>query len=130
MIESQQILVSKMLCPDGKVLHSKYRHDYVDHTDANRFYYFLDGGNSYIRHSGNAELLTIYENDPHSKIRDHFCWGSRGKLGDEPLHYIILKDMEDGHINAILETQHHIQEYIRKVFEDELHVRRVYKEFV
>ena len=59
-----------------------------------------------------------------AKIREHFSWGSRGKLGDEPLHYIILKDMEDSHISAILETQTHIQDYIRKVFEDELKFRK------
>ena len=124
MIESQQILVSKMICLDGTVLNSRHRHDYQEHTDINGKYFFIDGGFAYVRHSGNGELLTITTEDPHSKIREHFSWGSRGKLGDEPLHYIIMKDMEDSHISAILETQTHIQDYIRKVFEDELEFRK------
>jgi len=35
-IEKPKILSSKMKPPDGTILESKHRHDYVTHMDANR----------------------------------------------------------------------------------------------
>ena len=119
-IESQQILVSKLKCPDGTVLHSRHRHDYQEHTDTvTGEWLMLDGGQSYIKHSGTGELLTITTEDSHELIRDHFEWGSRGKGGDEPLVYLTLKNIEEEHLLAILRTQVHLPNHIIKVFEDE-----------
>ena len=121
--EAQQILVSMMICPDGHILRSRHRHDFQEYKDIDGNYFFLDGGQAYTRHSGNGKLLTITTDDSHSIIREHFDWGSRGQAGDKPLHYIVLKDMEDSHINAILETQLHISIDVRKVFENEQQFR-------
>ena len=56
------ILSSRMRTPDGTILESCYRHDYVTHTDANGKEYMLDGGLDYVRSSANGdeEMLTIY----------------------------------------------------------------------
>ena len=69
------------------------------------------------------EELSVYSNDPHKLIREAFKWGTRGKDGKQPLTYVPLKDLTTEHIDAILETQTHIQEYIRKIFLDELEFR-------
>lgn len=36
------IISSRLQTPDGTVLHSKHRHDYVTHTDANGKEYMLE----------------------------------------------------------------------------------------
>ena len=56
------ILSSRMKTPDGTILESINRHDYVTHTDANGKEYMLDGGCEYVRCSANGDeyLLTIY----------------------------------------------------------------------
>jgi len=118
------LLVNKWKCKDGTILQSRHRHDYCTHTDSNGEHYMLDGGLEYFRHSGNLEPMCVYTNDSHEKIRDNFEWGSYGKNGEEELHYILLKDLTDEHISAILKTQKHLVEHIRKVFTDELIYRR------
>jgi hypothetical protein len=125
-IELQQILCSKLITPDGTVLHSKHRHDYIEHTDANGEWYMLDGGLSYVKSSVNivrGTYITITTEDSHDLIRDHFVWGSRGKLGDEPLIYLTLKNIEDDHLSAILRTQTWLPKHLVKVFEDESEYR-------
>ncbi len=117
------LLVNKWRCKDGTILNSRSRHDYVDHYDVNGEYYMLDGGISYIRHSGNMDPMCIYSTDPHEKIRDNFEWGSYGRNGDEELHYILLKDLTDEHLAAITRTQTHLAEHVTKVFTDEVKFR-------
>lgn len=93
-----------METPDGTVLRSRHRHDYRVHQDSNGEEYMLDGGLDYIRCSVNKEvatITTIYEEDAISLIREHWDWGSYGPNGDQPLHYIKLKDIEEGHMEAI-----------------------------
>ena len=67
--------------------------------------------------------LSVYSDDSHDVIRDVFKWGTRGKDGKQPLTYVPLKNLTTEHIEAILETQDHIQEYIRNIFLDELEFR-------
>jgi len=102
-----EILSNKMLTPDGTVLHSRHRHDYVTHTDANGNGYMLDGGCEYIRCSvnGDEKLLTVYTNDSHEMIRQSVTWGTYGKNGDETLRYVAIADMDDDHLQACLDTQ-------------------------
>lgn len=122
-----KILVNKWETPDGTILESKHRHDYVEYVDTvSGENYAVDGGLAYLRCSMNKVPMKshcIYSDDDIEKIRGHFKWGSYGKLGNQPLHYILLKDMTDDHIHAILETQFHIPEYIKEVFRDELTYR-------
>ena len=124
---SNQLVVNKIRTPDGTILHSRHRHDYVTHLDENGEEYMLDGGTDYIRSSINkeeAESLAVYTDDDHSVIREAFMWGTRGLTGDQALIWKPLKDLEIDHINAILKTQTHIQDWVEKLFTDELEYRK------
>ena len=49
--EEPVLILSRIQTPDGTVLTSYHRHDYVTHTDANGEEYCLDGGNDYQRYN-------------------------------------------------------------------------------
>jgi len=109
-----------MRTPDGTVLYSRYTHDCVNHLDANGEVYMLDGGLEYLRTSVNkekAEFFVLYDVDPHEEIREHFVWGSRGVNGDEPLHFILIKDLQDAHIEALFDYT--VAPHILKILKDE-----------
>lgn len=110
--------------PNGTILQSKHRHDFVMDEDGN----FLDGGIEYSRLGGSKskdwENLCVYSNDPHEKKREAFFWGSKGPNGDKPIEWLLLKDLETSHIEAILDTQRFIPEHIRDMFVDEIEFRK------
>ena len=123
----KKLLANRMITPDGTLMQSFNQHDYKTYKDTlSKEEYMIDGGLAYERRSLNyvpASDDSAYTTDSHEYIRERFAWGSYGKNGDERLHYIYLKDMETNHIKAILETQSHIQDYIRELFETELNWR-------
>jgi hypothetical protein len=122
----KKIICNRIITPDGTMIKSRHRHDYVSYTDANGETYVVDGGNDYLRRSQNKEPATeasVYSTDKHELIREVIEWGTRGKNGDEPLHYVTLTQMTSEHIEAILETQNHISPELRKIFEQELRYR-------
>ena len=114
-----------MKTPDGTILESKHRHDYVTHIDANGKEYMLDGGCDYVRFSANGdeEMLTVTSDDSHEVIREAVKWGTYGKDGDEPLRYVTIADMSSEHLEACLYTQESMSQSIRKVMKDELEYR-------
>lgn len=122
-----ELLVNAIKTPDGTILESRYRHDYQSYTDSiTGETYSVDGGLDYrsgTYTSKGVTNLSLYSDDPHDKIREGFTWGTYGKCGTLPKHYLKLKDMTTDHINAILTTQFHITKAIRKAFEDELEWR-------
>lgn len=40
--------------------------------------------------------------DFHSGLRETYKWGTYGKNGDEPLRWVILKDIHDDHLQNII----------------------------
>ena len=122
-----RIVSNRIRTPDGTILESMHRHDYVTYVDANGKEYMVDGGLDYLRRNVHDdapyEELSVYTDDLHIEIRNVFRWGTRGKDGKQPLTYVPLKDLTTEHIEAILDTQTHIQEHIRKIFLDELSFR-------
>lgn len=124
---NRQIIHNAMRTPDGTVLVSRDRHDYVTHVDAtNGKEYMLDGGDDYVRCSTHPdqEFLTVYMDDPHEKRREVFTWGTYGKDGKGPLRLVPLKDLSTAHIEAILATQVQIRgTYVQSLMEDELAYR-------
>ena len=120
------ILSNRMRTPDGTILESRHRHDYVTHLDANGKEYMLDGGLDYVRRSisGGEQLLTVYHDDPHEVIRDAVKWGTYGKSGDEPLKYVAIADLDPYHLRAILDTQQKtMRPELVKVMQDEVEYR-------
>lgn len=96
-----------MKTPDGTILESKYRHDYVEHTDkVDGGYYMLDGGLDYQRFSApNFEAIhwiRLTDESPYEEVRKVFCRGGRGKNGDKPLTWIPLEKMTDEHLEATI----------------------------
>ena len=57
-------------------------------------------------------------------VRDWMVWGTYGKNGNEPLRFVLLKNMSDEHIQAILDTQFHISRFYRREFKRELKLRK------
>ena len=124
------ILSNRMKTPDGTILESKHRHDYVTHLDANGKEYMLDGGLDYVRRSisGGEQLLTVYHDDPHEVIRDVVKWGTFGISGDEPLKYVTIADLDPYHLRAILDTQQKtMRPELVKVMQDEVEYRDALK---
>ena len=123
MYNDPRIVVNRIRTPDGTILESKHRHDYVTYVDKNGKEYMVDGGTDYLRRNVYEDApyteLSVYSDAPHSVIREVFKWGTRGKDGKQPLKFVILKDMTTDHIEAILETQN-LPGHMRKIFLDEL----------
>jgi hypothetical protein len=124
MMSEERIVSNRIRTPDGTILESMHRHDYRTYVDANGLEYMVDGGLDYLRRNVHenapAEELSVYADAPHVEIREVFKWGTRGKDGRQPLTYVPLKDLTTDHIQAILKTQDHIQQYIRNIFLDEM----------
>jgi hypothetical protein len=123
----EKLVSNRIRTPDGTILESMHRHDYVTYIDANGKEYMVDGGLDYLRRNVHEdaphEELSIYCNSDHSLIREAFRWGTRGLDGKQPLTWLVLKDMATDHVEAILETQTHLRDHIRQVFVNELNFR-------
>ena len=105
-MEEPRLILSRIQTPDGTILTSYHRHDYVTHLDANGETYMLDGGNDYQRTSVNKEPfkdLSIWSDALYEIIRENFHRGGRGKNGDEPLKWVPLSKMSDEWIKNCIE---------------------------
>jgi hypothetical protein len=120
------IIRNAMRTPDGTILQSRHRHDYVTHTDANGKFYMLDGGLSYVRRSANGdeEMMVVTTEDSFEEVRQACDWGTYGINGDQPLSYIKLCDMETAHIEAVLQNVSRINPAIKASMESELEYRK------
>lgn len=104
----KHIIYSAIRTPDGIILESKHRHDYVTHLDKNGEEYMLDGGLEYTRRSINKEEakdISLYSDAPHKQIREKISRGSKGKSGREELKYILLKDIDDEYLQSIIDYE-------------------------
>jgi len=128
-MENIRIILNRIKTPDGTILTSHHRHDYVTHIDKNGFEYMVDGGNDYLRRNINSTKLSllkrlfivflslfgyiwidpakhielsVYSNAPFEVIRENFCRGGRGKDGRQPLTWVALKDMNDEWLEACI----------------------------
>lgn len=120
------IVANILITPDGTRMQSYHRHDYKTYTDKNGKEYMIDGGTDYVRSSANGDevYMTITNEDSWILIRENFHWGTRGKNGKQPLQWKPLKSLDSEHIEAILDTQDHIPEWMRDIFQHELEFRQ------
>ena len=112
--------------PDGTIIYSRTRYDYVTHRDANGREYTIDGGLYYVRSSawGDEQLMTVTTEDDHEQVREACVWGTYGINGDQPLQHKKLADMDRDHINAVLETYPQMHGGIKTAMLNELEYRR------
>jgi hypothetical protein len=125
MTSETRLLLNRIKTPDGTILTSYNRHDYLTHKDAiTKEVLMVDGGNDYARrHVGTYEELSVYDDGSHLTRRSAVHWGTRGKDNKQPLTYKPIKDLDSDHIEAILRTQTQISEFYKEVFKEELKYR-------
>ena len=118
---NQAIVYNAIQTPDGTVIESRHRHDYVTHTDANGKTYMVDGGLDYLRRTahGDEVELSVSLDDGHEKVREVLTWGTRASHL-LPLAYVKLCDMTTDHIGACLETQNRMHKNVRAAMQNEL----------
>lgn len=123
-----EIIANRIITPDGTILQSFNRHDFVSHTDKNGHTYSVDGGLDYLKRSWShgaprATEASVFDDSPHEVIREVLSWGSYGKDGSSALTWIKLKDMETDHIEACLRTQARMRTAVKRAMQTELKFR-------
>jgi len=123
------VLRNAIKCPDGTVLNSRSRWEYLTHIDAvSGETYMVDSGKDlYYRRSVNVVPyvdMTVTTLDAFELQREAFEWGTYGKDGTSPRTLVVLKDMTDEHILAVLVTQTRLKgTYVEELFKNELEYR-------
>lgn len=103
--EEPTLLVNSIKTPDGTILTSRSRHDFVCHEDkVTGTRYCIDGGVSYRRliPGGPFLDLSVYSDDPFEKIREGLERVKRDKNFDQPLKWVKLKDMSDAWLSELI----------------------------
>lgn len=107
---THKLVANKWRTPDGTLLWSKHTHDFVAHNDKNGDYYFVDGGNDYIRMSLNKEPMVsecIYSDDPFELVRKRIFRGTFAidrKKGFKRRAWMPISNMSDAHLcNCIID---------------------------
>lgn len=123
----KHLVYNAIKTPDGTVLESTSRHDYVTYKDSsNGLEYMVDGGLDYLRRTQHPnhpyQELTLYDDDNFEKVREVLKWGSRGPDGDRELRWIALCDMETDHIERVLELPY-TKDFIKELLKKELKYR-------
>jgi len=99
-----RLIRNALQTPDGTIIQSHGRHDYVTYTDANGKQYMVDGGLDYLRRSVHEDQIdmSLYDDEPHEVQRETLTWGTYGINGDQPLQYKAIAEMETGHLEAVV----------------------------
>jgi hypothetical protein len=126
----RKLIKNSIKCPDGVILTSRHRHDFVSHKDKNGELYYTDGGLSYLKRSVNIkpyEDLSLYTTDSFEKLREGLEWATYGRNGNEELHYKSISNMSSNHIKAIL-LNCKVADYMKELFEKEIAFRNECKQ--
>ena len=103
-----QLIYNAVRCLScGEVLVSYHRHDYK--TCSCEQQTSVDGGLNYERYGGKdlnlVESLSVYDDAPFKKIREYLHRGTHGINGDEKLKHVVLKDIDDKWLQAIIDYE-------------------------
>jgi hypothetical protein len=120
------IIRNAIRTPDGTILESIHRHDYIEHKDKNGVTYMIDGGLDYFRRGGamDYEDLSVILEDGHEKVREALKWGTYGPEGKGPFKRVTLCDMSTEHIQACLDECVTMYPQYRTAMENELEYRK------
>lgn len=127
-----QLVYNAIQTPDGTIIQSKHRHDYVTYEDKNGKHYMIDGGLDYSRqsHNGDEISLCLTVLHPIEKIREVFTWGRNYNEKMERLfqtEWVLLKDLTEGHLDALC-TGFHSNEWLTLLFIREKQYRNITQE--
>jgi len=116
-----ELIRNALQTPDGTIIESTHRHDYVTYTDANGKQYMVDGGLDYLRRSIHEDQIdmSLYDDEPHEVQRELLTWGTYGINGDQPLQYKTIAEMETGHLEAVVKMSN-VSSVRRKCMVEEL----------
>jgi hypothetical protein len=117
------IVANQMKLPSGKIIRSHDRHDYVSVVE-DGVTYMVDGGDAYLRRSLTGLDCSVYSDDPFDLVREYLAWGTYGKDGKQPFKRVMLSEMTNAHIEAVLETQAQVPVWRRALMIEELSYRK------
>lgn len=103
---NRNIVHNAIQTPDGTIIESRHRHDYVEYTDANGNFYSVDGGMDYLRRGYTVQdytELSRYEDEDIEELRKVITRGGRGKDGRQPLEFTPICDMNDEWLQAAID---------------------------
>lgn len=101
----KSIVHNAIQTPDGTIIESRHRHDYVEYIDANGNEYMVDGGTDYLRRGytvADYTEMSLYEDDDIEVIRKVVTRGGRGKDGKQPLTFTPICEMNDAWLQAAI----------------------------
>lgn len=106
MKERKQLVYNSVTCQEcNETIVSYHRHDYKTCSCPNNA--MVDGGTDYLRYGAKdmskIKIFAVYDDDPYETVRQYATRGSRGVDGKQPLTWIPLCKMEDGHLEAVLD---------------------------
>ena len=107
-MENQErfMIANRIQTPDGTILWSRHRHDYIEYDDANGERYMLDGGPDIlcwrsIVNKEPAKSLQVFSDAPFEEIRQVMLRETKDKDRDEI--WIPLCKMTDLHLVGVLD---------------------------
>lgn len=120
----KRILRNSIICPDGKELISRYQHNYQGYFDSKNRYFAVDGGFSYLRRVGVGYTENSVIDDGKFETQREICeWGKnydkRGRLLKKT-KWIKIKDLDTDHIYNILMKVRNIDNFYKRLIEDEI----------
>ena len=100
-----KIILNSIQCNHcGQAVISHHRHDF-NSCSCGRV--SVDGGRDYTRRlfqtEGDYRELSLYSNAPFDIIRENLYRGSRGKDGDEPLHWVKISEMSNKYLINLID---------------------------
>ena len=125
----KRILLNSIKTPDGTIITSRYRHDFVGHKDKNGLTYYIYGGNDYLRKQcpGEYEDLSVYDNGTHELRRKNTHWGvnyDKDMTRYPETSWKPIMDLSTDHIKAILDGGYaNNNEFYLHLFKKELEYR-------
>ena len=117
--EKNTYVINAITTPDGTQLRSFHRHDCKTHVDeVSGEVYMVDGGSAYLRRNKNEHPYIenskkLSDVDDFQELRELIHWGSYGKHGKSKLKWVVLSEMSNDHIKAILNSNQQV------IWEDE-----------